>query len=227
MLSGDSLGLADTVQALRFSVQTTEPPVFRCGPAGTTFHSAAMRIKLDVDLAPQSPDVSALTAVIPGISAAQMSLSSLTLYAETARGSGVIRAIDAAARSVTVEAIPGVADLYLGSIADSRFYDRSRPIDPALDLDFAPIGELRLTDAVSGEVTTVAVEARSHAAGQAPTGSTLFFSPPYPQTQTAGSGSGFAANMATDLMSNLEVRTTPDFGANDEQIGRASCRERV
>lgn len=218
LLSGEALGLAGVVDAVRLSARTTEPPVFRCGPAGTTFHSAAMRLKLDVDLAPQSPDVSALTAVLPGISAAEMTLSSFSLYAETARGSGAIAAIDAAVGSVTVTATPGVADFYLGRIADAVFADRSRRIDPASDLEFAPLGELRLTDAISGEVTSVAVTARSHAAGEAPGTATLFFAGPYPETQTAGSGSGVAARLASDLINNLDVRTEPGLGDADPQL---------
>lgn len=215
LLTGDSLGLGSTVQAVRLSVQTTEPPVLRCGPAGTTFHSAAMRFKLDVDLAAPAP------VAVPAIPGAEMTLSRLTLYGETARGSGVIAAVDAINRSVTVQASPGVADLYLGSIADSLFYDRSHRIDPAFDLDFAPVGDLRITDPLTGTVTTTTVEARSHASGQAPTTSTLVFNGPFPQTQTASSGSAFAANMATDLANNMEVRTNPSLGATDDQVRTA------
>lgn len=215
LLSGDSLGLGDTAQAVRLSVQTTEPPVLRCGPAGTTFHSAAMRYKLDVDLTAPAP------IAIPAIPGAELTPSRLTLYGETARGSGVIAAVDAINRSVTVQATPGVADLYLGSIADSVFYDRSHRIAPAFDLDFAPVGDLRITDPLTGTVTTTTVEARSHASGQAPTTSTLVFGGPFPQTQTASSGSGFAANMATDLANNMEVRTNPSLGASDDQVRAA------
>lgn len=215
LLTGDSLGLGGTVQAVRLSVQTTEPPVLRCGPAGTTFHSAAMRFKLDVDLVAPTP------VAVPAIPGAEMTLSKLTLYGETARGSGVIAAVDAINRSVTVQATPGVADLYLGSIADSVFYDRSHRIDPAFDLDFAPVGDLRITDPVTSTVTTTTVEARSHASGQAPTTSTLVFTGPFPQTQTASTGSAFAANMATDLANNMEVRTNPSLGATDDQVRTA------
>lgn len=215
LLTGDSLGLGGTVQAVRLSVQTTEPPVLRCGPAGTTFHSAAMRFKLDVDLAAPTP------IAIPAIPGAEMTLSKLTLYGETARGSGVIAAVDAINRSVTVQATPGVADLYLGSIADSVFYDRSHRIDPAFDLNFAPVGDLRITDPLIGTVTTTTVEARGHASGQAPTTSTLVFTGLFPQTQTASTSSAFAANMAIDLANNLEVRTNPSLGATDDQVRTA------
>jgi uncharacterized repeat protein (TIGR01451 family) len=215
LLTGDSLGLGDTVQTVRLSVQTTEPPVLRCGPAGTTFHSAAMRFKLDIDLAAPTP------IAVPAIPGAEMTLSSLTLYGETARGSGVITTVDAINRSVTVQATPGVADLYLGSIADSLFYDRSHRIDPVFDLDFAPVGDLRITDPLTSVVTTTSVETRSYASGQAPTTSSLVFNGPFPQTQTATTGSAFAANMAVDLANNMQVRTNPSLGATDDQVRTA------
>jgi uncharacterized repeat protein (TIGR01451 family) len=218
-LSGESLGLAG-VEAVRLSAQTTEPPVLRCGPAGTTFHSAAMRYKLDVDLAPSSPDLTALSA-IPGFSNAQLTLSRLTLYGEVARGSGVIAAVDALARSVTVQATPGVSDLYLGQIPDEAFNDRSRRIDPATDLGFAPIGELQVSDAATGVTTTTAVEVRSHAQGQATGPSTLVYTGPYPQTQTARAGADVATQLSADLMNNMELRTNPSLGGADAQVQEA------
>jgi len=216
-LSGESLGLGGTVQAVRLSVQATEPPVLRCGPAGTVFHSAAMRYRLEVDLVPQSPDVSALSAVA-GIADAQLTLGSLSLYGETARGSGVIEAIDALSRSVSVRATPGVAALYLGRIADAVFNDPRRAIDPETDLAFAPIGELSVSDAVTGQQTTTRVEARGRAESGAAQPSLLFFSPPYPQTQTVGAGAGVASRMAAELVQTMALRTEPSLGAADAQV---------
>ncbi|WP_137896337.1 DUF11 domain-containing protein [Ramlibacter sp. 2FC] len=215
-LSGESLGLSGMVQAVRLSAQATEPPVFACGPAGTQFHSAAMRYQLEVDLVPSSPDVSALTAV-PGIAGAQLTLSRLTLYGEVARGSGVIAAVDALARSVTVQATPGLASLYLGRIAQALFNDPGRAIDPATDLDFAPVGELTITDA-AGQSTTTAVEARGHAQGQASQAALLVFNGPFPETQTARADAGFASGMVAELMSSLALRTNPGLGAADPQV---------
>lgn len=209
-LSGDSLGLGGTVEAVRFSAQLTEAPTLTCGPAGTTFHSAAMRSKMDMDLVPVAPDLSA-------IAGAEASLARLSLYTETGRGSGGITGADAAAGTVTIQATPGVSSLYVGSIADSVFRDRSRPLNPATDLDFAPIGSLRLTDPLTGAVTEVAIEARGQASGQGPT-STLAYAGPYPQTRTATSGAGFAADLAADLASNLEVRTSPSLDNQTQTV---------
>lgn len=209
-LSGDSLGLGGTVEAAHFSAQLTEAPTLICGPVGTTFRSAAVRTKMDLDLFPLAPDVSA-------IAGAEASLTRLSLYTETGRGSGLISTADAAAGTVSIRATPGVASLYVGSIADSVFRDRSRPLDPASDLDFAPVGSLRITDPVTGAVTEVAIEARGQASGQGAT-STLAYAGPYPRTRTATSGAGFAANLAVDLANSLEIRTNPDLGAMDGQV---------
>ncbi|ARU32414.1 hypothetical protein CAP31_12440 [Sulfuriferula sp. AH1] len=211
-LTGDALDVGDAVQVVRVSVQVTEPPVARCGPAGTTFHSAAMRFKFEVDLAPLSPDVSALNQA--GVSETSVTLSSLEFYAEVARGSGIVDSVDALRNTVTVTATPGVADLYLGTVSDAVFYNRAATINPDTDLDFARIGSLTTTDTVTGTSTTVDIEAKSHAHGST-TPSTLFFTGPYPQTLTAGTGSGFAANMASDLANNMSLRLSPDTGAAD------------
>jgi uncharacterized repeat protein (TIGR01451 family) len=218
-LSGESLGLPG-VESVRLSAQTTEPPVLSCGPAGTTFHSAAMRYKMEVNLAPSSPDTSTLSA-IPGFANTQLTLSQFTLYGEVARGSGVIAAVDALARSVTVQATPGVGNLYLGVVSEEVFNNRSRPINPATDLDFAPIGELQATDAVTGVTTTTTVEARSQAQSQASGPTTLIYTGPYPQTQTARAGADVATQMSAELMNNLEVRTNPSLGEADAAMQEA------
>ena len=214
-LTGEALGLGDAVQAVRVSAQVTEPPVARCGPAGTTFHSAAMRFKFEVDLVPSSPDTSALSQ--PGVSETSVSLSRLELYAEVARGSGVVAAVDALNKAVAVTATPGVADLYLGTISDALFYNQTATINPDTDLDFSRIGSMSVADAVTGATTTVDVEAKSHAHGDT-SSSTLQFTGPYPQTLTAGTGSGFAANMARDLANNTMLRLSPSTGAGDETM---------
>lgn len=212
-ITGDALGLGDAVQAVRVSAQVTEPPVARCGPAGTTFHSAAMRFKFEVDLVPLSPDTSALDQ--PGISETSVTLSQLELYAEVARGSGVVTAVDAVRDTVTVSATPGVADLYLGSIDDAVFYNSATAINPATDLDYSRIGSMTVADSVTGTSTTVDIEAKSYAHGES-TPSTLQFTGPYPQTLTAGSSGGFAAKLASDLADNMSLRLSPSAGAGDE-----------
>lgn len=212
-LTGESLGIGDAVQAVRISAQATEPPVARCGPAGTTFHSAAMRFKFEADLVPLSPDTSALNQT--GMSETSVTLSRLEFYAEVARGSGIVDSVDALRNTVTVTATPGVADLYLGTVSDAVFYNRAAAINPDTDLDFTRIGSMTMTDSMAGTSTTVDIEAKSHAHGST-TPSTLFFTGPYPQTLTAGTGSGFAANMASDLASNMSLRLSPSTGAADD-----------
>ena len=214
-LTGDALGLSDAVQAVRVSAQVTEPPVARCGPAGTAFHSAAMRFKFEVDLVPSSPDTSALDQM--GMSETSVTLTQLELYAEVARGSGAVEIVDAVRNAVTVRATPGVADLYLGTINDAVFYNQATAINPDTDLDFSRIGSMTVTDTMAGTTTTVDIEAKSHAHGDTAS-STLQFTGPYPQTLTAGSGGGFAANMANDLASNMSLRLSPSTDADDATL---------
>lgn len=57
-----ALGLTG-VANVRLWLQVVEPPVYTCGPLGSAFHSAAIRVKLDLDLA-QGLNAAALTALL-------------------------------------------------------------------------------------------------------------------------------------------------------------------
>lgn len=219
-LSGSSLGLSGVIHSVDLYAQVIEPPVYVCGPAGTAFHTAAIRVKLNLDLVDLSPDVSALNG-IAGLSGASATVSQLQLYVEVARAQGIIQAVDAVANAVTVQATPGVADLYLGQIADSVFFNRNRALDPATDLGYATIGalsvDISVTDPVLGTTvttpTTVDIQTKSSARGQAPFASTLSFSGPWPQTRTASTSAGFAATLVNDLVTNLQLQLVPSLGA--------------
>jgi uncharacterized repeat protein (TIGR01451 family) len=209
-LSGSALGLSSVINSVDLYAQVIEPPAYVCGPAGSTFHTAAIRVKLNLNLVALSPDVSALTT-IPGISGASATISQLQLYVEVARADGIIQAVDAIANAVTVQATPGVADLYLGQIADSVFFNRGRPIDAATDLAYATIGTLTVSQPLVA-TTTVDIQAKSWARGQAPFASTLSFSGPWPQTRTASTSAGFAATLVNDLVANLQLQLAPSLG---------------
>lgn len=209
-LSGSALGLSSVINSVDLYAQVIEPPAYVCGPASSTFHTAAVRVKLNLNLVALSPDVSAL-ATIPGISGASATITQLQLYVEVARADGIIQAVDAITNAVTVQATPGVADLYLGQIADSVFFNRSRPIDAATDLAYATIGTLTVSQPLVG-ATTVDIQAKSWARGQAPFASTLSFSGPWPQTRTASTSAGFAATLVNDLAANLQLQLAPSLG---------------
>lgn len=210
-ISGSAIGLGSVVNSVQLYAQVIEPPVYVCGPAGTQLHSAAIRLKLNVDLVDASPDASALN-LIAGVSGASVSVAQVELYVEVARASGTITAVDAIANAVTVQATPGVADLYLGSISDDVFFNRSRVLDPATDLGYATIGTLTVN------ATTVNIQAKSYARGQAPFTSTLTFGGPYPQTRTASTSASFSANLVDALVTNLDLSLSPSLGLLDATI---------
>jgi uncharacterized repeat protein (TIGR01451 family) len=199
-LSGGLLGQAGLVNNLQLYAQVIEPPVYVCGPSGTQFHSAAIRIKLKLDLVTLSPATTTLTQVA-GVNSAALSISKLDVYIEAARGEGSLGAIDAAARAVTLQVAPGLADVYVGSIADSVFFNRTRTLSAA-DVGYGTIGLLVLNG------VNVAIEVKSTARGQAPFATSVTMSGAFPQTRTVSSSTAFVTGMGDSLVANLSLRTT-------------------
>lgn len=210
-ISGASLGLGGIINSVDLYAQAIEPPVYVCAPVGAQFHTGAIRIKLNLNLVSLSPDVSALTT-IPGISGASATITQMQLYVEVARAEGTITAVDALANAVTVQATPGVADLYMGEIADSVFFNRSHVLNASADLGFATIGTLTVSQPLIDPIT-VNIQAKSYARGQAPSASTLSFTGPYPQTRTASTSAAFVANLVSDWTKNLQLQLAPSLGA--------------
>jgi len=210
-ISGSAIGLGSVVNSVQLYAQIIEPPTYVCGGVGTQFHTGAVRVKLNVDLVDLQPNASALNAP-PTITGASVTIAQVQLYVEVARAEGVIGAVDAVSHAVTVQATPGVADLYLGTISDSVFFNRTHVIDASNDLDYSTIGTL------SVNATTVNIQAKSYARGQAPFTNSLFFTGPYPQTQTASTSAAFAANLVDSVATNLSLRLSPSLGALDSII---------
>ena len=210
-ISGSAIGLGSVVNSIQLYAQVIEAPVYVCGPAGTQLHSAAIRIKLNIDLVDTSPDASALN-LLPGVSGASVTIAQIELYVEVARADGVIATVNALANAVTVQATPGVADLYLGNISDSVFFNRSHVLNAATDLSYSTIGTLTVN------AVTVNIQAKSYARGQAPFASSLSFSGAYPQTRTASTSAAFVANLVDALVANLNLALSPSLGALDATI---------
>lgn len=210
-ISGSAIGLSGVINSVQLYAQVIEPPVYVCGPSGTQFHTAAIRVKLNLNLVTLNPDAAALN-LLPGVSGAAVAISQLELYSEVARAQGTLSTINALNNTVAVQATPGVADLYLGSISDANFFNRGHVLNPAIDLGFSTIGTL------SVNATTVNIQAKSYARGQAPFTSTLNFTGPYPQTRTASTSAGFVANLVDGLMTNLELSLNPSLGLLDSTI---------
>src|SRR5262249_48643348 len=129
-----------------------------------------------------------------------------------------IHVVDALNAAVTVEAAQGGANVYLGSISDSVFFNRSQQLTPSV-LGYGTIGTVTN---VLGQ--TLDVEARAYAQGTAPPATALEFVSPFPATQTTGTSAVFVANALNDMLTSLSVRVTlngvvvPDPTGNIRQI---------
>jgi len=199
-ISGGALGMLGLVNNLQLYAQVIEPPVYVCGPTGSQFHTAAIRLKLKLDLVTLSPVTDTLKQVA-GVSAASVAIGKLDVYVEAARGEGSLSAVDAVAKAVTLQVAPGVGDIYLGSIPDSVFFNRTRVLSAA-DVGYGQIGELVLNG------IRVALEIKSTARGQAPFASSVTMSGAFPQTRTVSTSAAFITGLANSLASNLSLRTT-------------------
>lgn len=207
-VSGAALGLGSLLGSVELSAQVLEPPVYVCGPSGTAFHSAAIRVKLKVALVSIALDTAALN-ILPGVLGASLTLVDLEVYAEIAAGDGAIGTIDAVARSVMVQAVPGVADLYIGHFDDNVFFNRSHRLAPETDLGYSTIGELTVNG--SG----VGVLVKSYARGEAPFAVSALFSGSFPQTKTLSTSAAFVSNLGAQLVTNLDLKITPTLGVLD------------
>ncbi|SIO39386.1 Uncharacterized membrane protein [Singulisphaera sp. GP187] len=214
------LGLPATVGSLELSAQVVEPPIFVRGPQGTQFHTAAIRLKLDLNnLVGLNLDTTALLASLQGLLGitpitVTANVADLQVYAEIASTSGTIQTINAITAAVGVQATPGVTNLYIGSIADSVFFDRTHTIVPATDLTFGSVGTLTISAPLLALNVSAAIQLRDFALGQAPGSSTLLnFVPPYPSpTQTVGSSAAVITTLAQDLVNNLQVQIGGTLG---------------
>lgn len=210
-VSGAALGLSGlSVGNIMVYVQAIEPPVYVCGPAGSQFHTATVRLKLNIDLLGLKLDTSVLNGVA-GVSSVTAQLGQLQLYLELARAEGSIALINTLATALTVQAAPGLVDLYLGSMADGVFFNRSHVINANTDLSWATIAALNLTLPLLG-TQSVGIQARAYARGQTPGVRSLNFTGPYPQTRTATTSLSFVSNLLADLSSSLQLQLQPSLG---------------
>ncbi len=218
-----NLGLGGVLNGVEVFAQVVEPPIYTCGGVGTTFYSAAVRLKLNLDLIDLNPDTSSLVSALTGVLGstltvqANLSVGQLELYVDVARAQGVVTAIDALARALTLTATPGLANLYLGHVSDALFYNRSRRIGPS-DVAFGTVGTLQLlvTQKLTGITlvnTSTTVLAKAAGEGVSPFASTFAFSSPYPKTQTASSSTTFVTNLLNSLVGNLQLQLSGSLGA--------------
>jgi uncharacterized repeat protein (TIGR01451 family) len=206
-ISGSALGLGGVVNEIGIRTQVVEQAEIVCGPEGSTFHSASIRVQITLDLVDSALDTSSLLG-LPGIAGVEASLGQVKFYIEVSRADGIVQTIDAINQSVTVQATPGISDFYIGEFPEAVFLNTGVPLDPDL-LEFANIGSVSVTDPLLG-TTTAAIQARSAAQGNAPFTDTLVFNGPFPETQTTSTSADVGSQLIDSLMSNLELRLEPD-----------------
>ncbi|WNH53665.1 hypothetical protein [Stenotrophomonas oahuensis] len=209
---------------VRVWAQVVEPPVYNCGPVGSAFHSAAIRIKFDFDIA-QGLNVAPLISAVNGLNvgglvslsgtAITASLLHLSVYADVARAEGTINAVNLASNAVTLQARPGLVNLYIGTISDAVFFNRSAVLTPA---SVTPINATTLNVTVAVSLLSSAlkvadvdvpltVSLRAVATGT-PGFQSVAFTGPYPQTRTLSTGTVSASLMVTTLINSLDVQIT-------------------
>lgn len=215
-----AVGLAG-VTALQVYAQVVEPPVYVCGRAGASFHTAAIRLKLDLTLA-SGLNTAALSSTVSSILGGlalnasnvrveQVDAVRLSVYLEVAKAEGSVAGIDLLASAVTLQARPGLVNAYLGQIDDQVFFNRSHLLTAQ---DVAPATattvnvRFRLNSALGTPIAelTLALAARVRAVASGSPGlQTLSFSGPFAQTRTVASGTVSAGALATSLLSSLNV----------------------
>ena len=212
-----ALGLAGLAN-LQLWLQVVEPPVIVCGPEGTSFHTSAIRIKLNVDVV-QGFDTQ---AIIDALNAAGLGLTNISLtadvlrlqlYADVARAEGTITAIDYVAGAVTFQARPGLVNFYVGTVDDNLFFNRSHVVTNA-DVTPVVINNLQLGFRVNlagvgllDVQVPLTVTGRAAATGS-PDLQSFTVNAPFPQTRTASSGTVSAGTLIVDLLNNLDIEVS-------------------
>jgi uncharacterized repeat protein (TIGR01451 family) len=208
-VSGGLLGAVGVVNNLQLYLQVIEQPVYVCGPTGSTFHSAAVRLKLKLDLVSLAPVTDTLVG-LGLLQSASIAIGKLDVYVEVARGEGSLTAVSAATKAVTLQVAPGVSDIFVGKIDDAVFFNRTRRILDS-DVDFGNIGSLQA--AALGLISVnIPLDIKSIVRGQAPFSTSVTMSGTFPQTRTVTSSTTFVSNAANSLVSNLQIRSMPALG---------------
>jgi uncharacterized membrane protein len=196
-VSGSALGLPNVAETQLYA-QVIEPPIVKCGPTGTQFYSAEIRIKLNVNTVTAPIRVSVL-----GLGQVSVSLTQLGLYLDVARAQGTLNFVDTLAPQVGMNVQPGIVHAYIGTISDNLFFNRDTVITPAM-VSFSTIGEVK----VGG--LTAALRGKADALGST-TNTNLTFNGPFPQTQTVGTSATFISNLVSTLVNDLELQVTPNI----------------
>lgn len=207
-VAADELGIA-IIKDLDIGVTVPVPPIHTCGPEGSSFQSASIRLRAHADLI--NVTTSALSTATLGLLGAELSIGQLDLVIDVAPGLGVLESIDAVTGAVTVRATPGVVSVLLGKVSDANLLDKT-DIDPATELGFATIGALNVR-ITTIDLAVIDVAAKAAYIGNDPSPTNLEFSKPYPETLTARTQADFVPEILEKLLSTVELRLSILSGA--------------
>ena len=205
--TGAALGLNANLGAITLAVAVMDQAVFVCGPTGSKFYSASLRLRVHAGLSNAGLNLDL------GLAAVNISLSSLDIIAAVGRASGTLKSINAVSNAIGVEVTPGVAELYLGTVSDQVLQDRNARLDQVASLGYATLASVSVN--LLGLLTTASVDARAYASGNAPVPTLLSFTGPYPQTKSATTSSTFVTNLLNTLLGSLDLRVNAFVGPLD------------
>lgn len=194
-----ALGLGALASSAEVSLRVTEPPMFRCGPTGTTVESANIRLKIDLSLL-NGFDINTSLGLTP----VSVSLTQLSVYLELAPATATLTAISptgVGTGTVTANATHGLARLFLGQFDDALFFNPafSLPANSSIYSDLAPanIGTLSIL------TTEASVTVRSYAEGTQSSSGLVFTQ--FPGQQTVDSSVGVIGSLISEAMDNLDL----------------------
>lgn len=196
-VSGSTLGL-NNVADTQLYAQVIEPPIVKCGPAGTQFYSAEIRLKLNINTV-----VAPLRVSVLGLGQVSVSLTQLGLYLDVARAQGTLTFVDTLAPQVDVNVQPGMVNAYLGTISDSVFFNRDSVITPAM-VSYGTIGHVTVGNLMAS------LKGKADALGNT-NNANLTFNGPFPQSKTVGTSATFISNLVSTLVNDLELQVTPNI----------------
>lgn len=183
---------------ISIQAQVVEPPNITCADTGMQLFSAGIRLKLIVDI------VDVAVSSTEGTADLELTLTELELYVDIARGLTTVNAVNGPSNTVNLELQPGLARLFLGSIADSDFFDRTK--DPIDSLTFGIIGKLHITAPLVDETLDISAKGSADASSILHVENGLAL----PFNITAGNSSATISELINQLLANTEIKFTSD-----------------
>lgn len=187
------------------AIEPMQQPPFAFGPAGTSVHTAQVRLKMRL----QVLGLGGLTALL------NLKVLDVPLYIEVGHGDAMLRSITCAgnATRMTVDATSGIAALHIGTVPADAMTNFSKPVRAA-DVGNAQIlnvaGLITVSARGSAEVGSgagqpTALVFRKPGQTITPPTEAYFTTPDQPGGLARATSQGMAGNLFTTLANSLEV----------------------